>query len=66
MFDEPTSALDSQSKRAFVEILKERKRRHITVIATHDPVTGGGHHGWCPPPGIGGFSLSGSRASASA
>lgn len=38
MFDEPTSALDSQSKRAFIEILKERKRRHITVIATHDPV----------------------------
>lgn len=38
MFDEPTSALDSQSKQAFIEILKERKRRHITVIATHDPV----------------------------
>lgn len=38
MFDEPTSALDSQSKQAFIEILKERKGRHITVIATHDPV----------------------------
>ena len=38
MFDEPTSALDSQSKQAFIEILKERKRQHITVIATHDPV----------------------------
>lgn len=38
MFDEPTSALDSQSKRAFIEILKERRRRHIMVIATHDPV----------------------------
>ena len=35
MFDEPTSALDSQSKQAFIEILKERKGRHITVIATH-------------------------------
>ncbi len=38
MFDEPTSALDSQSKQAFIEILKERKGRHITFIATHDPV----------------------------
>lgn len=38
MFDEPTSALDSQSRRAFIEILEERKKQHIMIVATHDPM----------------------------